>query len=165
MCPVLRAFRSAQGSWLQKMLFSATLNHDPEQLAALNLAHPRLFIAQDGQAVTGESGHGNVGEDDMAEMTTPSTLTEHMVMCGGANKPLVLLHFLLTKGFQRTLIFTNSKEATQRLSVLLNGYDGTVPPLPSSRIASRAPTVIPHCFARSHPARWRCCAMWSSSVM
>ena len=42
----IAARRSAQGSWLQKLLFSATLNHDPEQLAALNLAHPRLFIAQ-----------------------------------------------------------------------------------------------------------------------
>ena len=69
-------------------------------------------------------------------------------MCGGSNKPLVLLHFLLTKGFKRTLIFTNSKEATQRLSVLLNGYDGVTCEEFSSSLSSAERRSIIERFKR-----------------
>lgn len=41
-----------RGNVVQKILLSATLTHDPEELAALRLVHPRLFSASLTSAVS-----------------------------------------------------------------------------------------------------------------
>ena len=92
---------------LQKLLFSATLTRNPSKIASLRLVSPRYFAVKGGGLYV-----------------TPSTLHEYMVVCDAGEKPLVVLHFLLTKGFRSTLCFTSSVESTHRLFRLLQMYGG-----------------------------------------
>lgn len=108
---VTAANEAQPGPYLQKLLFSATLNHDPEQLAAVELVHPRLFLVGQGTAAE---------ETDAAGYAVPPTLQERALTCAGAHKPLALLHLLASRQFTRVLVFTASVEATHRLAVLLD---------------------------------------------
>ena len=99
MCPALP---------LQKLLFSATLSYSPEHLAALALHRPVLYSTSGG--VDEEEGGGNA---------LPSQLRELVVPCDRGDKPLVLLHLVLTFGKGPVLCFTNSLEATHRLHLLM----------------------------------------------
>ena len=107
---------------VQKLLFSATLSHDPEQLASLELVLPTLFVAEHGSSqhigsdVDVRLGDGDGDGEDSHEgrYSTPATLKEHMVVCGAQHKPLVVLHFLLVQRFQRVLVFVSSREAAHR---------------------------------------------------
>jgi ATP-dependent RNA helicase DDX51/DBP6 len=54
----------------QKLLFSATLTHDPERLAALELRNPKYFVVQ-----ASDDGHGGVLDVAMEKFTMPTTLT------------------------------------------------------------------------------------------
>lgn len=174
-------YRPFGGRRLQKLLFSATLSHDPEQLAALDLVFPRLFVAdasrrgasRGGKAVpaarvpheiktvddgldgtdavdacpgapeatdevqSAEEHELLVGDYSGVHYHPPETLAEHMVVCGAASKPLVLLYFLITKNFARTLIFTQSRDTTHRLCVLLNCYEGLTAEEFSATLSSR----------------------------
>lgn len=93
---------------LQKLLFSATLSYSPEHLAALALHRPVLYSTSCG--VDEGGGGGNA---------LPSQLREFVVPCDPGDKPLVLLHLVLTFGKGRVLCFTNSLEATHRLHLLM----------------------------------------------
>ena len=125
---------------VQKLLFSATLSHDPEQLASLELVLPTLFVAEhgsdrDNRAAAGDGNDDHkeardkathsddrvsdvmslsLGGDGEGRYSTPATLSEHMVVCGAQHKPLVVLHFLLVQRFQRVLVFVSSREAAHR---------------------------------------------------
>lgn len=111
-------------SQLQKLLFSATLTHDPEQLASMNLTHPRLFIADGVTRRAAEAGRNPALRKQVEVHVTPATLSEHIIVCGAAHKPLVLVHFVLTRGFRRTIVFTSSIQATHRLCLLLRAFGG-----------------------------------------
>ena len=110
-------------SYLQKLLFSATLNHDPQQLASLNLVLPRLFQASSRRHGEADDTAEAVAED-FAKYSVPPSLTEHLIISSADFKPLVLLHFLVSRNFHRVLIFTASLEATHRLYLLLHLYGG-----------------------------------------
>ncbi|XP_003382683.1 PREDICTED: ATP-dependent RNA helicase DDX51-like [Amphimedon queenslandica] len=99
---------------LQKLLFSATLSLDPEQLHLLQLYRPKLFTATPAL------------QEDLGQSILPSTLKEYSISCSSDYKPLVLLHLILTFDHHRILCFTHSRESTHRLTLLLKEYDAPV---------------------------------------
>ncbi|KAK7907531.1 hypothetical protein WMY93_016143 [Mugilogobius chulae] len=104
---------------LQKLLFSATLTHNPEKLQQLGLYQPRLFT----------SAH-QTSEPTSAPTPTserfhfPQGLTEYYVPCTLSKKPLVLMHFITQMKLSPVLCFTNSREAAHRLVLLLQLFGG-----------------------------------------
>ncbi|CAE6417686.1 unnamed protein product [Rhizoctonia solani] len=97
----------------QKLLFSATLTHDPSKIVPLGLRDPRYFVVGDQTGVGAE-------EETFA---FPDTLTEHMCVCSPADKPLVLFHLVHTHGVRNALIFTKSAESTTRLVHLFEFFE------------------------------------------
>ncbi|XP_006910109.2 ATP-dependent RNA helicase DDX51, partial [Pteropus alecto] len=106
---------------LQKLLFSATLTQNPEKLQQLGLYQPRLFS-------TGLAGRGPrdaaVDGDSGGKYTFPTGLTHHYVPCRLRSKPLVVLHLILDLNFSRVLCFTNSRENSHRLFLLVQAFGG-----------------------------------------
>ncbi|XP_067163126.1 ATP-dependent RNA helicase DDX51 [Apteryx mantelli] len=117
---------------LQKLLFSATLTQDPEKLQQLGLFQPRLFTS-----VYSEKkllGDGAETEQDTEKYTLPEGLSQCYVPCDLNSKPLLLLHFMLKMKFTRVLCFTNSKEASHRLFLLIQAFGGVTVAEFSSRL-------------------------------
>ncbi|CAI9156918.1 unnamed protein product [Rangifer tarandus platyrhynchus] len=108
---------------LQKLLFSATLTQNPEKLQQLGLYQPRLFS-------TGSTHKGprdpdiDVDMDSGGKYTFPAGLTHHYVPCSLRFKPLVVLHLILEMNFSRVLCFTNSRENSHRLFLLVQAFGG-----------------------------------------
>ncbi len=87
---------------LQKLLFSATLSHDPEQLQQLQLFEPKLFASRSG---------------------TPKSLKETLVLCTDSlKKPQVLYSLIQSRKMKKALVFTKSVEHTHNLALLLKHY-------------------------------------------
>ncbi|XP_072099827.1 ATP-dependent RNA helicase DDX51 [Mobula birostris] len=113
---------------LQKLLFSATLTKDSEKLQQLALHQPRLFTAnytsqeQEPQVTLGEQ-QPPVGSAEN-KYTLPEGLTEFYVPCSLNKKPLTILYFILRMKFSRILCFTNSRNASHRLFLLLRAFGG-----------------------------------------
>ncbi|NXV83056.1 DDX51 helicase, partial [Atlantisia rogersi] len=108
---------------LQKLLFSATLTQDPEKLQQLDLFQPRLFTSV--YADKKAPGDGTETEHDTnKKYTLPEGLSQCYVPCDLNSKPLLLLHFMLTRKFTRVLCFTNSREASHRLFLLVQAFGG-----------------------------------------
>ncbi|XP_032126779.1 ATP-dependent RNA helicase DDX51 isoform X2 [Sapajus apella] len=105
---------------LQKLLFSATLTQNPEKLQQLGLYQPRLFssgLAHRGLEETD-------GDKESGKYAFPVGLTHHYVPCSLSSKPLVVLHLVLEMGFSRVLCFTNSRENSHRLFLLVQAFGG-----------------------------------------
>ena len=125
MHPALAARPSAQ-----KLLLSATLTRDPGRLNALGLVRPQYFVV----TTTGANVDAMDVDTapDVAEEfggSLPASLQERMVVCEGADKPLVLAHLLIgteqqseeqEPGRGQTLVFCKSVEAATRLAHLLD---------------------------------------------
>ncbi|XP_056387180.1 ATP-dependent RNA helicase DDX51 [Hyla sarda] len=107
---------------LQKLLFSATLTHNPEKLQKLGLYQPRLFtsIYKKPKLSTTEEQEPPTSEN----FSFPDGLTHYYIPCNLNSKPLILLHFLLTLHFSRVLCFTNSRESSHRLFLLIKLFGG-----------------------------------------
>ncbi|XP_025717434.2 ATP-dependent RNA helicase DDX51 isoform X1 [Callorhinus ursinus] len=106
---------------LQKLLFSATLTQNPEKLQQLGLYRPRLFstgLTYRGPRDTDEDG------DSGGKYTFPAGLSHHYVPCSLRTKPLAILHLILEKNFSRVLCFTNSRENSHRLFLLVQAFGG-----------------------------------------
>eukprot|EP00062_Callorhinchus_milii_P025072 gi/632985653/ref/XP_007909803.1/ PREDICTED: ATP-dependent RNA helicase DDX51 [Callorhinchus milii] len=111
---------------LQKLLFSATLTPNPEKLQQLSLYQPQLFTSTytaPGQCRPQSQGHHSVDQMEM-KYTLPEGLTEFYVPCQLNKKPLIILYFMLRMRFRRVLCFTNSREASHRLYVLIRAFGG-----------------------------------------
>ncbi|KFV66920.1 ATP-dependent RNA helicase DDX51, partial [Dryobates pubescens] len=115
---------------LQKLLFSATLTQDPEKLQQLDLFQPCLFTSVYSEQKTLGDGEG---ADQDSKYTLPEELLQCYVPCDLNSKPLILLHFMLTKQFTRVLCFTNSREASHRLFLLVQAFGG----IPVAEFSSR----------------------------
>ncbi|XP_075389759.1 ATP-dependent RNA helicase DDX51 [Tenrec ecaudatus] len=104
---------------LQKLLFSATLTQNPEKLQQLALHQPQLFS-------TGLECRGPAGSDEGAggKYTFPEGLEHHYVPCRLRAKPLAVLHLVQTTGLSRVLCFTNSREHSHRLFLLVQAFGG-----------------------------------------
>uniref|UniRef100_A0A915PMZ0 ATP-dependent RNA helicase n=1 Tax=Setaria digitata TaxID=48799 RepID=A0A915PMZ0_9BILA len=100
-------------SFLQKILLSATLSLDVEDLQSWRLRHPRLFRAiKDEVMVTNESTLNNI--------IIPTTLKIEYIVCDAKFKPLATFERIeKRKSWKKILIFVNSKMASYRLAVLL----------------------------------------------
>uniref|UniRef100_A0A8C4XMW2 ATP-dependent RNA helicase n=1 Tax=Falco tinnunculus TaxID=100819 RepID=A0A8C4XMW2_FALTI len=118
---------------LQKLLFSATLTQDPEKLQQLDLFQPRLFTSVYSEKKT--LGDGTETEQDTnKKYTLPEGLSQCYVPCDLNSKPLLLLHFMLKMKFTRVLCFTNSREASHRLFLLIQAFGGVTVAEFSSRL-------------------------------
>ncbi|XP_017669953.1 PREDICTED: ATP-dependent RNA helicase DDX51 [Lepidothrix coronata] len=118
---------------LQKLLFSATLTQDPEKLQQLDLFQPRLFTSVYSEKKT--LGDGTETEQDANnKYTLPEGLSQCYVPCDLNSKPLLLLYFMLTMKFTRVLCFTNSREASHRLFLLVQAFGGVTVAEFSSRL-------------------------------
>ncbi|XP_054700670.1 ATP-dependent RNA helicase DDX51 isoform X2 [Grus americana] len=118
---------------LQKLLFSATLTQDPEKLQQLDLFQPRLFTSAYSEKKT--LGDGTETEQETnKKYTLPEGLSQCYVPCDLNSKPLLLLHFMLTMKFTRVLCFTNSREASHRLFLLVQAFGGVTVAEFSSRL-------------------------------
>ncbi|KAM9194949.1 ATP-dependent RNA helicase DDX51 isoform 2-T2 [Dugong dugon] len=108
---------------LQKLLFSATLTQNPEKLQQLALYQPQLFSA--GLESRASEGTGdNVAGDTGGKYAFPEGLAHHYVPCTLSAKPLAVLHLVLTTRFSRVLCFTNSRENSHRLFLLVQAFGG-----------------------------------------
>ncbi|XP_054278397.1 ATP-dependent RNA helicase DDX51 [Macrosteles quadrilineatus] len=99
----------------QKLLFSATLSTDPEKLNHLNLFQPRLFTS----VVEATKEQGAEGEF-IGKFTTPAELTERLVRCTLAVKPLVLYQLITKHSWSHVLVFTSSSRSVHQLCALLS---------------------------------------------
>jgi ATP-dependent RNA helicase DDX51/DBP6 len=120
---------------LQKLLFSATLSQNPEQLEQLNLFEPKLFTSvvkpKDILQEPVKEGEGDNFEF-IGQYTTPAELSESMVVCKDSlKKPQILHHLLVTKQMKKVLVFTKSLEHTHFLALLLKEYGLSVAELSS----------------------------------
>ncbi|VDK51947.1 unnamed protein product [Anisakis simplex] len=117
------------GSYLQKILVSATLSRDVEKLHVWRLRYPRLFraTAKHSEEIRGDESVLSLNQttattDQIVGATIlPSSLTHRVVVCEANVKPLAL-YIQLQKHSQwkRILVFANNKLASNRLAVLLN---------------------------------------------
>lgn len=99
---------------LQKLLFSATLSHDPEQLEQLNLFEPKLYRC----VVPTDVASSNTG--DVSTQSLPTSLTQLYVMVSKNDKPLAVHHILQEKKMKKVLVFTHNNDTVHRLTLLLN---------------------------------------------
>ncbi|XP_063207669.1 ATP-dependent RNA helicase DDX51 [Chroicocephalus ridibundus] len=118
---------------LQKLLFSATLTQDPEKLQQLDLFQPRLFTSVYSEKKTLGDG-AETEQDTNKKYTLPEGLSQCYVPCDLNSKPLLLLHFMLKMKFTRVLCFTNSREASHRLFLLVQAFGGVTVAEFSSRL-------------------------------
>uniref|UniRef100_UPI00398ECB30 ATP-dependent RNA helicase DDX51 isoform X2 n=1 Tax=Pristiophorus japonicus TaxID=55135 RepID=UPI00398ECB30 len=113
---------------LQKLLFSATLTQDSEKLQQLALHQPQLFTSNytSLQQVPGVSQgeHQQPAGTVANKYTLPEGLTEFYVPCHLNKKPLIILYFVLRMKFNRILCFTNSRDASHRMYLLLRAFGG-----------------------------------------
>ena len=123
---------------LQKLLFSATLSQNPEQLQQLNLFEPKLYtsVVKPKDILERPSSMFRSDAEDETELfgqyTTPAELSEFVVSCSASiRKPQILYHLLTTKQMKKVLVFANSLEHTHSLSLLLKEYGLSVGELSS----------------------------------
>lgn len=113
----------------QKLLFSATLSQDPEKINVFNLFQPKLFTTSDNkedlmkyqQRKLQEEQRGNF----IGKYTTPAELTELYCITEYKLKPLTLFGLIKKNNWKRFLCFTNTIEASHRLSFVLQTLLGT----------------------------------------
>ncbi|VDK83412.1 unnamed protein product [Litomosoides sigmodontis] len=100
-------------NFLQKILLSATLSLDVEDLHQWRLRHPRLFKAvNEDMVVTNELSLNNV--------IVPNSLKIEYIVCDTKFKPLATYKRIEGRqSWKKILIFVNSKMASYRLAVLL----------------------------------------------
>lgn len=94
---------------LQKLLYSATLTHDPEQLHTLSLYKPKLFSAS---SATSAQEHKGI-------CAIPFGLDMLQVICKKDVKPMVVCFLIKRHNFKKVLCFTESVERAHRLHLVL----------------------------------------------
>ncbi|XP_055624792.1 probable ATP-dependent RNA helicase Dbp73D [Toxorhynchites rutilus septentrionalis] len=114
-----------------KLLFSATMSRDPEKLHTFKLFHPKLFTAVSDpakQLATLARKH-EVAEEKrgkfVGQYATPAELRELICMTQYKIKPLTLFALLKENNYKRFLCFTNSIDASHRLSFVLQKMFGS----------------------------------------
>eukprot|EP00808_Paulinella_micropora_P002693 g3659.t1 len=108
----------------QKLLFSATLMSNPQQLARLSLTEPLLFVATLDSPSTDLRSDLKNEQANTAKFSIPAELTEQLIVTQLPQKPLTLIHLLRTYENAQTLLFTSTLEASHRLYRLLEIYGG-----------------------------------------
>uniref|UniRef100_A0A1I7V8R6 ATP-dependent RNA helicase n=1 Tax=Loa loa TaxID=7209 RepID=A0A1I7V8R6_LOALO len=100
-------------SFLQKILLSATLSLDVEDLHEWRLRHPRLFKAVKEDVIV-------TNELSLSSVIIPTSLKIEYIICDTKFKPLATYERIEgRKSWKKILIFVNSKMASYRLTILL----------------------------------------------
>lgn len=94
---------------LQKLLYSATLTHDPEQLHTLSLYKPKLFTASSIY----------LNKESKGSCAIPPGIKMFQVICEEGIKPMVICHLTKLHNFKRVLCFTETVERAHRLHLVL----------------------------------------------
>ncbi|XP_058463984.1 probable ATP-dependent RNA helicase Dbp73D [Malaya genurostris] len=113
-----------------KLLFSATLSQDSEKLNTFKLFHPKLFtaVADPAKRLAAFTKHAANEEKRgkfVGQYATPAELRELMCMTQYKIKPLTLFALIKENNYKRFLVFTNSIEASHRLSFVLQKLLGS----------------------------------------
>eukprot|EP00850_Spirogloea_muscicola_P000169 SM000001S04571 [mRNA] locus=s1:955847:958877:- [translate_table: standard] len=103
-----RGQRGERRPRLTKLVLSATLTQDPAKIARLDLHKPLYITASAAER----------------RYKLPSQLREFKLVCRAGEKPLCLLALLHHLPLATTIVFTASVEATHRLFVLLQSFEG-----------------------------------------
>ena len=117
---------------LRRVVCSATLTTNPQQLAMLSLNRPRVFraddvssdVEMDEAAAAAVRRGGGDDDDDGRRYKTPETLHEVMAVCSSDKKPLVLIQLLQALGKHPSIVFASSIDKVHRLTRLLQLYGG-----------------------------------------
>jgi ATP-dependent RNA helicase DDX51/DBP6 len=105
---------------LRKMLFSATLTRNPAKLASLDLHRPIYICVADNVDNDDDDGDGDADTlERKSRYQTPAELAEFMHVCEEDRKPVALVYLLEHVNITRSLCFTRSVEATDKLCRLL----------------------------------------------
>ncbi|XP_045618299.2 ATP-dependent RNA helicase DDX51 isoform X2 [Procambarus clarkii] len=106
---------------LHRLLFSATLSHDPERLQHVPLYRPKLFTASSTSSADKRMKvkEASVVGTTVDQYTRPAEMKEEYVVVEESVKPLLIYYMLTTKSWRKVLIFTNSIQATHKLTVLM----------------------------------------------
>ncbi|XP_063701250.1 probable ATP-dependent RNA helicase Dbp73D [Culicoides brevitarsis] len=116
-----------------KLLFSATLSQDPEKIQKFKLFHPKLFTTvihkDSAEQETDENGEKLTNNkekrgDFIGKYTTPANLVENYCLTETRLKPLSVYALLKENNWRRFLCFTNSTDASHRLSFVLQELFG-----------------------------------------
>ena len=116
--PTSSSSRSSISLPLRRIVCSATLTTNPQQLALLALSRPRVFRASDVPTAADDA----TGAEEERRYKTPDTLREAMVVCDADKKPLVLVQLLQALGGKPCIVFASSVEKVHRLTRLLQLY-------------------------------------------
>ena len=123
-----------QNRWIQKILVSATLSLDAERLFIWNLRCPRLFCADTVEAEKPEEKETKAKENDAfpnleqkkkkiknpESVILPSTLKHKFIKSHIQRKPLDVFCWIQNHPeWEKTIVFVNTKLASQRLTNLL----------------------------------------------
>jgi len=108
---------------LQKLLFSATLAQDPDNLERINLFEPKLFRC----IVPPKDLDGKIEDYDLGdiEYSIPTELEQYSILVEPETKPLLVKCIIDKLQLNSVLIFTKSQEATHRLALLLTNLGVT----------------------------------------
>ena len=113
----------------QKILLSATLTRNPENLEQMKLFQPVYFSIGAEKLDIGENKFNlkknedkfdlkKLDSKDMADVSVPNELKEIFIQVIVQQKPLVAIHLIKTLGYKRMLVFVNSKDTAKRLNKL-----------------------------------------------
>ncbi|XP_053955033.1 probable ATP-dependent RNA helicase Dbp73D isoform X1 [Anastrepha ludens] len=125
-----RELESRSGAQPHKLLFSATLSQDPEKLQNLRLFQPKLFTSvlfslselqeKFADATNNEEQNPQLNRGEfVGKYTTPAELTERYCITENRIKPLTLFALINENEWTKFMCFTNSAEASSRLSFVL----------------------------------------------
>ena len=107
----------------RRLLFSATLTRDPEVFNGLELFYPMFLEFQSGTHKSITDKPNNPGTRKKEIMSRPDTLKEHfMKISKQEQKPLAVWQII--KDHKQSLVFTNSVDASHRLTLLLKNLTG-----------------------------------------
>ena len=145
---------------LRKILCSATMTTNPEKLYNLELHFPVMFKAEGtdlGEVEQLDPTQVMSDDEEDGKYQLPEGLSEIMVKCTSANKPLMLVHLLMdiqraarVKGdalARRVLVFAASVQAAHRLTKILRKMDifgGTIEELSSLQSQKARSKAIAH---------------------
>ncbi|KHJ95729.1 hypothetical protein OESDEN_04315 [Oesophagostomum dentatum] len=103
----------------RKILLSATLSRDVEELHMWNLHQPRLFRADDSSSKEVSVDLHSLDHVSGA-LSLPSTIRHTVLAVEQKFHPLMLYLKVLENDWKRVLVFTNEKESSLRLSILVS---------------------------------------------
>lgn len=102
-----------------KLLFSATLSHDPEKLKKLFLFKPILFTSNKSGSVNVESTSAVINSTRTDQYSFPKELEQKFCIIEDKLRPLTMFSLIKDHNWNRFICFTNTATAAHRLSYLL----------------------------------------------